>query len=266
MSESDFADHNIIRPIQTKKQYDFIYICPKTEPDKDSCEADWTSYNKAWDFTLQCLEIMCKDFDLRGLLVGRKNCKLPGVCGQKMTTTNFLPWKRLIKTYNTARFLFVPNQFDASPRVITEAMCCNLPIFVNNNILGGWKYVTDETGSSFNDIDDLSYKLYEFLNSISSYSPRSHFIKNYGIINSGEKLLNFIATNYRGRTNVSRFNKYLTIRFPKPNFTYEEGSNNLINNIENEFEDIVKEGENIIKNISNRVEKVVDKYELKFFN
>lgn len=266
MSESDFADHNIIRPVKTEKRFDFIYICPKTEPNKDSCEADWTSYNKAWNFTLQCLEVMCKDFDMRGLLVGRKNCKLPRVCGQKMTTTDFLPWERLVKTYNTARFLFVPNQYDASPRVITEAMCCDLPIFVNNNILGGWKYVTDETGSSFNDLEDLSYKLHKFLNNLSSYSPRRHFIDNYGIINSGKKLLNFIATNYSGKTSVSRFNEYLTIRFPKPNFKYDENAPNVIDDIGDEIVNRVEDSVGVVKKIGQGIKREIDKYELKFFD
>ena len=248
LSESDFADHSIIKPDPSvDKIYDFIYICPKTNKDSDNCDVDWTSYNKNWQGTLEFLEIMCREFGLRGLLVGRKNCELPNICNNMMKTTHFLKWKTLLKRYKQSRFLFVPNIYDASPRVITEALCSDIPIFVNNNILGGWKYVTPETGMGFSNVDDFSFKLHNFLNEMRNYSPRKHFIENYGILNSGRVLLEFIKTNYTGMTNVSRFNKYLTIRFPKPNFSYSEdsGDTNIIDDVEN----VIKKGGKYILDI-----------------
>ncbi len=248
LSESDFADHSIIKPdTSVDKIYDFIYICPKTNKDSDNCPSDWTSYNKNWKGTLEFLEIMCKDFGLKGLLVGRKNCKLPNVCNNMMETTHFLKWKSLLKRYKQSRFLFVPNIYDASPRVITEALCSDIPIFVNNNILGGWKYVTPETGLSFSNIDDFSFKLHNFLNDMRNYTPRKHFIENYGIINSGKEFLDFIKKNYTGMTNVSRFNTYLTIRFPKPKFQYNEGNDS--SSTANKIKQDVKKVEKYILNI-----------------
>ncbi len=43
-----------------------------------------------------------------------------------------------------------------SPRVITEALLTDLPILVNENILGGWKYVNEKTGVFFRDEHDIS--------------------------------------------------------------------------------------------------------------
>lgn len=34
-------------------------------------------------------------------------------------------------------------------QVLAEAMCLDVPILVNRNIVGGWKYVADETGEEF---------------------------------------------------------------------------------------------------------------------
>ena len=47
--------------------------------------------------------------------------------------------------------------------------------------------------------------------------------------------------------NVYRFNKYLTIRFPKPNFSYSEdsGDTNIIDDVEN----VIKKGGKYILDI-----------------
>lgn len=251
LSESDFSDHNLIRPDGGKKIYDFIYVCPKTQR-SGGCNPDWTSYNKNWGFALECLDIMCSEFQLKGLLVGRKDCSLPGVCNNNMTTTDFLPWKDMIKAYNQCKFIFVPNIYDASPRVITEAMCCDIPLFVNANIIGGWKYVNSETGMTFNNLDDFKYKLDLFLGRVSGYSPRDFFVSNHGILNSGRELLQFIFSNYKGQTNVSRFAKYLTIRFPKPDFKVEDKPSKTSKN-SNIISDVGSE----ISNIANKTSKYI---------
>ena len=46
--------------------------------------------------------------------------------------------------------MFVPNISDASPRVITEAKRYDMPVLVNENILGGWhNIIPGETGEFF---------------------------------------------------------------------------------------------------------------------
>lgn len=44
---------------------------------------------------------------------------------------------------------------DASPRVLVEALCVNTTILVNRHIIGGWKYVVEETGEFFETADDV---------------------------------------------------------------------------------------------------------------
>lgn len=193
ISESDFAPFEVHKPDPTvEKEYDFIYICLK---DNDKCEEGWQSYNRNWELAQKCLDIMCKKHKLRGLLIGRINCKVPDSCHQMMELTDFLDYSKFIKMYNKSKFVFVPNNSDASPRVLTEAMCFDLPILVNHNIVGGWKYVDDESGMSFKDEKDLEIKIDGFIEKVNKkqYHSRKHFIENYGYMNAGKKLLDFVV-------------------------------------------------------------------------
>ena len=40
-------------------------------------------------------------------------------------------------------------------RVVTEAMSLNIPVVMNYHILGGWKYINEETGEFFHDSRDV---------------------------------------------------------------------------------------------------------------
>jgi hypothetical protein len=193
ISESDFAPFENHKPDPSvEKEYDFIYICLK---DNDKCDEGWQSYNRNWELAQKCLDVMCKKHKLKGLLVGRINCKVPDSCHQMMELTDFLEYSKFISIYNKSKFIFVPNNSDASPRVLTEAMCFDLPILVNHNIVGGWKYVDNESGMSFKDENDLETKLDGFIDKVNKkqYHSRKHFVENYGYLNSGKKLLDFVV-------------------------------------------------------------------------
>ena len=53
------------------------------------------------------------------------------------------------------RVLIAPNVHDASPRVLAEAMSLDVPILVNKYIVGGWKYVNEDTGAFFESADNV---------------------------------------------------------------------------------------------------------------
>lgn len=191
ISESDFANYVNHKPSEIPlkdREYDFIYVCLK---DNDKCTDGWQAYNRNWDKAKKYLDIMCEKYKLKGLLIGRINCEIPKSCHNNMELTDFLEYHKFIGNYAKCKFIFLPNFCDASPRVMTEAMCYNLPILVNSEILGGWKYVTPETGEEFNDTD-FSDKLEKFLKNLENYKPREYFIREYGAENSGKRLLNFV--------------------------------------------------------------------------
>ena len=108
----------------------------------------------------------------------------------------FLKYHEFQKELQKAKFLFVPNVSDASPRVIVEAMCYNLCLLVNYNIVGGWKYVNQETGEFFNNEHDISSAIDKLLKNMDKYTSRNHFINNYGKEKSGVLLAKFIKDNY----------------------------------------------------------------------
>lgn len=218
ISESDFMDCNVAKPDESvTKEYDFIYICLKQDEKKETCE-DWATYNKNWELAQKCLKVMCERHKLRGLLVGRSDCKLPGICHQLMDTTNMLEYSKMLESYKKAKFLFVPNRADASPRVITEALLTDLPILVNENILGGWKYVNENTGVFFRDEHDISNRIETLLKGIKGnrFTPRKNFLSNYGVINTGKRLKDFLYNTFGGEINVKRhLVDYVIIDNPK---------------------------------------------------
>lgn len=194
ISESDFKDFNSNKPDPSiKKEYDFIYICLK---DNDKCTPGWQSYNRNWNLAKKCLVVMCQKFNLKGAIIGRENCEFTDLCSGIVKILPFLKYHEFQKELQKAKFLFVPNITDASPRVLSEAMCLDLRLLVNYNLLGGWKYVTPETGEFFTDEFDIVPALEKLVNNMDKYQPRKHFIENYGKEKTGKKLADFIKRFY----------------------------------------------------------------------
>ena len=190
LSESDFANYEKHQPdTTTKKEFDFIYVCLK---DNDKCEEGWQSYNRNWEQAQECLDIMCNKFHLKGLLIGRVNCKIPSACHNLMELTDFLEYDKFIQQYKRCRFVFCPNKLDASPRVMTEAICYNMPVLGNYNITGGWKYVTPESGELFNERPgDFEEVLGRFLKNFANYKPREFYMREFNKEKMGKQLLDF---------------------------------------------------------------------------
>lgn len=220
-SESDFIDCNVCKPNpKIKKEYDFCYICLKVDQKKELCD-DWATWNKNWDLAKKCLNLFCNKYKLKGLLIGRKDCELPNGCNDLMTTTNMLSHQELKDSYNKSKFIFLPNEKDASPRVLTEALAHNVPALINKNILGGWKYINNETGEFFTDENDLGPALEKMMKKIENnkYEPRNFFVKNYSVINSGKRLKTFLYDNYGEIINIDPKNvDYVTIESSKQDF------------------------------------------------
>lgn len=196
LSESDFKDFNAHKPNPSiKKEYDFIYVCLK---DNDKCDAGWQSYNRNWELAKKCLIIMCKKFNLKGAIIGREGCDFTDLCSGIVKVLPFLKYHDFQKELQKAKFLFVPNVSDASPRVLTEALCYDLKLLVNYNILGGWKYVNEMTGEFFNDEFDIESSLNKLVKNLDNnkYQPRKFFVENYGKEKTGKKLADFIKMHY----------------------------------------------------------------------
>lgn len=207
ITESDFANYEQHVPDPSvKKEYDFIYICLKDgEPieanGQKDCPSGWQSEIRQWTTVKKLLDIMCEKFHLKGLLIGRVNCSIPKECHQLMELTDFMPYHDFIKQYNRCKFILTASFQDCSPRTCSESLCFNLPVLMNKNILGGWHFINEETGSFYdpNNLDVFSETLGNFLKKLNNneYHPRDWFIKNYGKYNSGKRLLKFVQEVFK---------------------------------------------------------------------
>jgi len=188
ISESDFYD---IDEHQTTKIYDFIYICNK---DSDSCPADgWNAINRNFDLAKQCFALMTKMGLKKGLIVGRVGCKLEEQYPQ-FTITDFLKWDDLQQRMRESKFLFIPNIYDASPRVVAECLTKGLPVLMNRGIMCGYKYINQHTGEFFTDHHDIQVSLESLIHRMDNnmYDTRKWWKENYGVKRSGERLREFI--------------------------------------------------------------------------
>lgn len=224
MSESQFANYEYHIPDDNiKKEYDFIYICLKDgEPIINNkgikdCPIGWQSTIRSYQQAKILINIMCKKYNLKGLLIGRINCEIPSNCHNLLTLTDFLQYYDFIKQYQKCRFIFLPNYAEAAARCQTEAMCYNLPMLVNKDILGGWNFVNDNTGEfiDINNIQSFENTLDIFINKLNNnhYKPRKWFIENYGKYHSGKKLKYFIQSIFNENELNFKFNN---VQYMKP--------------------------------------------------
>ncbi|KAL7527170.1 hypothetical protein ACHAWF_002064, partial [Thalassiosira exigua] len=162
ISQSDFQ----LEPAQEfgekhandEKLYDFIYTGGDQEVENDC--VGWASYNKNFSFVREALEVMCSpEYNLTGVLVANKNkvgtkaCTIPAACDGKIVQTSFLDQQKFFGYLSKARWAFLPQICDASPRVSSNALSVNVPLLMNRIIMDGWKYlVPGETGELFHDM------------------------------------------------------------------------------------------------------------------
>lgn len=151
LAESDFAEPTATP--RAERAYDFAYVCL---PDAwNSCDDGWQAYCRNWHRAKRILDLVAQR-GYRGVLVGRSVCardELPAALAARTVRTPLVAQAAFWDLLARSRCLFVPNQFDASPRVITEAIQLDVGVLVNSHILGGWKYVDPSNGAFFDPTD-----------------------------------------------------------------------------------------------------------------
>jgi len=203
ISESDFYNAEDDSVLSVPKKYDFIYICNK---DSDNCPLDgWNAFNRNFELAKKCFPIMCSEFGLKGLVVGRENCGLEKEEYSKhLEVVGWLDWGKLQDKMRESKFLFVPNVYDASPRVVAECIIKNLQVLMNRNIVCGFKYINYQTGELFNDENDIRGALKNLLAKPSSVSPKKWWSENFSQEKMQHKLRDFLAQGTTGLDNVKK--------------------------------------------------------------
>ena len=110
----------------------------------------------------------------------------------------FLPYHEFQDKLRESRILFVPNIYDASPRVVAEALSKGLPVLMNRAIVCGSKYVVPETGELFTDENDLRYHAKNLLARLPNMDTNAWWKKHYSRASAGKKMRDIIAGWYPG--------------------------------------------------------------------
>jgi len=217
MSQSDFMlPEYPARDYSIPRKYDFTLSGSDQDVGNDC--VGWSSFAKNWSFVKESLEVMCGEYNLRGVLVatkskdGRKACTIPKSCEGKMIQTTFLNQDQYFDYLRQSRFAFLPQVHDASPRVSTQALSVDVPLLMNAHIKGGWKYLNEKTGEFFTDMSDFRESLEKILRGAdiqNHYEPRKYVLDNYGDQNSGKRLLKFVQQNFADRVSLPRGTKLL---------------------------------------------------------
>jgi hypothetical protein len=208
ITEADLKNTDHYKPDpKIEKIYDFIYICLD---DNDTCTPGWNWHIRNWDLAKKCIEIMCSEYNLKGAIIGRTNCEFTSKCLNNVTRKPMLPFHEFQIELQKAKFIFAPNTTDASPRVITESLCYNMPALVNYNITGGWhNIIPGITGEFFTSEHDLRPALEKIINN--KYDPREWYLKNRGLTVSGAELAQFYKDIYPNLNNKTMKYCYITI-------------------------------------------------------
>mmetsp|Transcript_36754 Transcript_36754/g.114466 ORF Transcript_36754/g.114466 Transcript_36754/m.114466 type:complete len:559 (-) Transcript_36754:91-1767(-) len=207
LSQSDFCLPPASKPLP--KRYDFVFSGSDQDVDNDC--VGWANYAKNWSFVKEALEVMCGELKMKGVLVATKDkanrraCSIPASCKGLITQTQYIPQEEFFTFVRQSHFLFVPQVHDASPRVATQALALGIPLLMNRNIMGGWKYVNEKTGEFFNDMSDFRESVRAVMQKSKAggvYEPRRYVDESLGDAISGARLRRFVVENFQDRVRL----------------------------------------------------------------
>jgi len=218
-SESDFCDE-LITPVNSTMskwevgKYDFVYFTLNSREGTRSKGI----------YTLPLLDHVAGKLNLKGLVIDyskRETAKHIGTIYDKASKRvkrqiDELKNLTVIKGHFNSeevcaimlsvKFIFLPSDADASPRMIVESLVRNRPIVISRAIYGGWKYIDDTNGRFFDpptisdymdygynsdQVDDLTSAIQEVI-LLDSKNISKNFYKQWGLKNSSKMLANII--------------------------------------------------------------------------
>lgn len=207
LSESDFVDPRFITVYKRPEtfKYDFCYF---TSGGKAG------TINKGIDIFARSLPILCGQYQMRGIVIKYMKGDRPFVPRSQKVINKYSDYltikgkrlspKAVAKIMAKSRFSFFPNTADCSPLLLAESLVRDCPALVNENILGGWKYINENTGATFN-LGNLSDQIETMLSS--PFSPSQSHLQQYGFMNSATRWANAL------KEHMKMFRKYHMVAF-----------------------------------------------------
>jgi hypothetical protein len=171
--EMDFSDYLQVRKKGREKRYDLVYYAGHKIDDKPATVA-WSRVVKQHDLALGLIrEVLATEPDARICLVHDSF----DIDDPRVERFDFLGYREFLDKVEASRIMLVASVLDASPRVLTEALCLDTYVMVNERISGGWKYVNAETGAFFDQGNALD--VYRRLRARPPAQTRAWFLRNY---------------------------------------------------------------------------------------
>jgi len=170
LSETDqYCHFNTLYTINEPKEYDVVISMPGGE---------WNAWVRKLDICKKWVQCMLDKFDLKILVIGNDRRK---DFDERVAVIDFQRWADFLKRISRAKFLFCCSGHDASPRILVEALALNVPVLVNENILGGWKYINEYTGDLFCPEENMERKLTSFIQQLKHRKPRQWMQENMDV-------------------------------------------------------------------------------------
>jgi hypothetical protein len=169
----DYSDYLQVRKKGREKRYDLIYYAGHRATDQPS-SVEWSRVVKQHDLALGLVrQLLATEPEVR-------ICLVPdgfGIDDPRVERFDFLDYRGFLDKVEASRIMLVASVLDASPRVLTEALCLDTYVMVNERISGGWKYVNAETGAFFDQTSAL--EVYRRLRARPPAATRGWFLRNY---------------------------------------------------------------------------------------
>jgi len=135
-----------LQPWGLEKLYDVAY---------SNQGGEWNDWARNWTLAKPSFIQLIEETNATVLILGRDLTKeadlQPLIASGNIVSHEKALWRDFLKLIEQSRSLVTFNVHDASPRVLAEAMCMDVPVLINWHILGGWKYATEQTGEDFYD-------------------------------------------------------------------------------------------------------------------
>jgi len=194
---SDFLPIGRFNPKIIKKEYDFLIIT-------------WAGdvYHKRWDIALKLIEKLCPKYKIFVLAYGGNPNKKDLSIIKKYEATQQLKFinkwvskKDFPTLMQKGKVLILPNERDNQPRIMDQALLCNIPLAVNENLYGGKKLICERTGK-LAPLDNLAECSEWVLQNLAGKTEtRSWYLQHFGPYNATRRYTAFInkvfGTNYR---------------------------------------------------------------------
>lgn len=204
MSESDFVDPLFITVDKRAKNYKWDYFYFFTGGQKNG-------RRKGFSVFVNLLPHLHKS-KMKGIIInyGREgiyfeNSGLKEIWNINRDDFKFVNRKMSPKDVSilmsSCRFGLFPNVHDCSPLLLSEALIRNVPVLVNSDILGGWKYVNEQTGSFFSTENECK-AIQEVVDG--KFSSSDWFMSNFGFKKSSERLAEFGKEHFESFKNCTK--------------------------------------------------------------